>query len=56
MRLVGAGLALVLLGFAVLLAMVARAVEPQMALSLAAFAALFGGMLLAVAGLARRRG
>ena len=54
MRLIGAGVALMLLGLAVLFAMVIQLMASGLALALAAFAASFAGMLLALIGLGRR--
>lgn len=54
MRLIGAGVVLMLLGLAALLAMVVRVVTPGLALALIAFGATFTGVLLALLGLIRR--
>lgn len=51
-----AGTAIMLAALAVLLAMVAGAVAPGIALSLGAYAALFGGMVTALAGILRLAG
>jgi hypothetical protein len=54
MKLVVVGVCVALAGFLVLLAMVVRVIEPRIALSLAAYAAAFAGMMLAVGGIVRR--
>jgi hypothetical protein len=53
MRLLIAGLAVMLAGLALLLAQASRAIEPGLALSLFAYAAAFGGMLTGIAGALR---
>ncbi len=50
MKLLAAGLSLTLGGFALLLAMVTRGVEPGLALSLLGYAAMVGGTMMAIAG------
>jgi len=45
------GIAIMLTGLGLLLAQVSRAIEPGLALSLLAYAATFGGLLVGVAGL-----
>ena len=51
MRLLLGGLTFLLLGLGLLLAQVSRAIEPGLSLSLLAYAAAFGGLLVAIAGL-----
>lgn len=51
MRLLLGGLTFLLLGLGSLLAQVSRAIEPGLALSLLAYAAAFGGLMVAIAGL-----
>ncbi|TVP83676.1 MAG: hypothetical protein EA347_12160 [Thioalkalivibrio sp.] len=51
MRLLLTGLAIMLAGLVLLLAQVSRAIEPGLALSLFAYAAVFGGTLVGIAGL-----
>ncbi|TVP82468.1 hypothetical protein [Thioalkalivibrio sp.] len=51
MRLLLGGLVSMLAGLALLLAQVSRAIEPGLALSLIAYAAAFGGTVVAIAGL-----
>ncbi len=51
MHLLLSGVAIMLTGLGLLLAQVSRAIEPGLALSLAAYAAAFGGLLVAIAGL-----
>lgn len=51
MRLLLGGLTFLLLGLGLLLAQVSRAIEPGLALSLLAYAAAFGGLMVAIAGL-----
>jgi len=45
------GVAIMLTGLGLLLAQVSRAIEPGLALSLLAYAAAFGGLLVGIAGL-----
>lgn len=54
MLLIFTGAGLMLASLALLLAMVARGIEPSLVLSLLAYAALVAGMLIAAAGAARR--
>lgn len=54
MKFVAAGACVTLAGLALLMAMVVRAIEPGLALSLLAYAALFAGMMLVVIGAVRR--
>ena len=51
MRLLLGGLTMLLLGLGLLLAQVSRAIEPGLVLSLLAYAAAFGGLMVAIAGL-----
>lgn len=51
MHLLLTGLVIMLAGLGVLLAQVSRAIEPGLALSLFAYAAVFGGTLVGIAGL-----
>jgi hypothetical protein len=50
MKLIVIGLPLMLAGFALLLAMVIRMIEPGLWLSFAGFSAMFGGTMLAIVG------
>jgi len=52
-RLLLTGLVIMLAGLGLLLAQVSRAIEPGLALSLFAYAAVFGGTLVGIAGLSR---
>lgn len=54
MWLIGVGLGFMLAGLAALLAMVVQLVTPGLGAALAAFAALFGGMLLTLVSAAGR--
>jgi hypothetical protein len=56
MRLIIAGSCVMLTGLALLLAMVVRLIEPNLALSLLGYASLFVGMCLALPGAVRLRG
>jgi uncharacterized membrane protein len=51
MHLLLSGVAIMLTGLGLLLAQVSRAIEPGLALSLLAYAAAFGGLVVAIAGL-----
>ena len=51
MHLLLSGVAIMLTGLGLLLAQVSRAIEPGLALSLLAYAAAFGGLLVGIAGL-----
>ncbi|AHE99940.1 hypothetical protein [Thioalkalivibrio paradoxus] len=53
MRLLIGGMALAFAGLTLLLAQATRALDPSLALSLLAFAATFGGMLVGIAGVIR---
>lgn len=54
MKLVAAGACVTLVGLALLMAMVVRTIEPGLALSFVAYAALFAGMMMAIVGVVRR--
>ena len=51
MHLLLSGVAIMLMGLGLLLAQVSRAIEPSLALSLIAYAAAFGGLLVGISGL-----